>query len=85
MEFQLDVTIFGQCLSAFSTKIAERTEEFEKFIVEDAITSLAKVRFYVINLSCGFLNFMQIAELWSIFTTLFLHEWLIYLQCSLFI
>ncbi|CAG9532446.1 unnamed protein product [Cercopithifilaria johnstoni] len=42
-ELELDVTMFGQCLSIFSTKIAERTQEFEKFIVEDAVRSLAKI------------------------------------------
>uniref|UniRef100_A0A158Q780 Conserved oligomeric Golgi complex subunit 2 n=1 Tax=Elaeophora elaphi TaxID=1147741 RepID=A0A158Q780_9BILA len=42
-EHGLDVTIFGQCLSIFSTKIAERTREFEDFIVEDAVKSLAKI------------------------------------------
>ncbi|EJW79812.1 hypothetical protein WUBG_09279, partial [Wuchereria bancrofti] len=42
-EHELDVTIFGQCLSVFSTKIAEKMQEFEKFIVEDAVTSVAKI------------------------------------------
>ncbi|VDP13792.1 unnamed protein product [Onchocerca flexuosa] len=42
-EHKLDVTVFGQCLSIFSTKIAERIHEFEKFIVEDAITLLTKI------------------------------------------
>ncbi|VDN95501.1 unnamed protein product [Brugia pahangi] len=42
-EHELDVTIFGQCLSIFSTKIAEKIQEFEKIIVEDAVTSVAKV------------------------------------------
>ncbi|VDK70142.1 unnamed protein product [Litomosoides sigmodontis] len=42
-EHELDVTVFGQCLSIFSTKIAEATQEFEKFIVEDAVKSLAKI------------------------------------------
>ncbi|KAL3985348.1 COG (conserved oligomeric Golgi) complex component COG2 family protein [Acanthocheilonema viteae] len=42
-EHELDVTIFGQCLSIFSTKITEKTQEFEKFIVEDAVKLLTKI------------------------------------------
>ncbi|MCP9264837.1 Conserved oligomeric Golgi complex subunit 2 [Dirofilaria immitis] len=42
-EHKLDVTMFGQCLSIFSTKIAERTQEFEKLIIEDAVTSLTEI------------------------------------------
>uniref|UniRef100_A0A915PJ19 Conserved oligomeric Golgi complex subunit 2 n=1 Tax=Setaria digitata TaxID=48799 RepID=A0A915PJ19_9BILA len=42
-EHELDVTVFGQCLSTFSNKIAERMREFEKFIIGDAVTSLAKI------------------------------------------
>uniref|UniRef100_A0A1I7VDW8 Conserved oligomeric Golgi complex subunit 2 n=1 Tax=Loa loa TaxID=7209 RepID=A0A1I7VDW8_LOALO len=42
-EHELDVTMFGQCLSIFSTEIGEKTQELKKFIVEDAVTSLTKI------------------------------------------
>lgn len=47
IELQLDVTVFGQCLSLFSTQMAERMQEFKKIIVEDAVTLLTKVCFSI--------------------------------------
>ncbi|VDM44105.1 unnamed protein product [Toxocara canis] len=42
-EYGLDVTPFGQCLSAFSSRIAKKRKEFEDIIVRHIVASLSKV------------------------------------------